>query len=94
MSPSLTSIYTGMTSIISMLIYRRIRPVNRIRTSTGMRSSFMRTGIIRTCIIAISISAGTKTEFVDSKALNSVMKCLIFLKECLSLLTFGPGVFG
>jgi hypothetical protein len=54
----------------------------------------MRTGIIRTCIIAISISAGTKTEFVDSKALNSVIKCLIFLKECLSLLTFGPGVFG
>jgi hypothetical protein len=54
----------------------------------------MRTGTIRIYIIAISINAGTKTEFVDFKALNSVMKCLIFLKECLSLLTFSPGVFG
>jgi hypothetical protein len=60
MTPSLTSIYTGMTSITSMLIYRRIRPVSRIRMSIGMKSSFMHTGIIRTCIIAISIRAGTK----------------------------------
>jgi hypothetical protein len=52
MSPSLTSIYTGMTSITSMLIYRQIRPVNRIRTSIGMRSSFIHTRITRTFTIA------------------------------------------